>query len=97
MELFDVAMVAFRSARYSEAATLLENMSAEGDERWMTLLYLGLCYRHDSLTAKAHGTFMYLYKECPIYLIRKRAHAELDSMWEASLSAAASGEMRCVS
>jgi tetratricopeptide (TPR) repeat protein len=76
-DLAEIALLAFRNAKYREAIELLLQVTDREPNNWMARLYLGLSYQRLGRIADAHRLFMRLRYECTDQLILQKVKAEL--------------------
>jgi Flp pilus assembly protein TadD len=76
-ELVEVAILAYRNARYRDAIELLLQVTdAEGDN-WLARLYLGMSYHRNGRVADAARLFKRMVTDCPDQHIRSKAEHAL--------------------
>ena len=64
-ELVEIAILAYRNARYVEAADFLEQAVAQISENWLARLYLAMSYRKLDRAGDAFRHLDHMLNECP--------------------------------
>ena len=76
-ELVEIAILAFRGARYRDAIELLLQAIDLDKDNWLALLYLGMSYQKGGRTSDAHRVFKHLAIVCPDDHIRYKAQSTM--------------------
>src|SRR6185437_7533311 len=76
-DLAEIALLAFRNAKYRDAIELLLQVTDREPNNWMARLYLGLSYQRLGRIADAHRLFRRMLYECTDQLILQKVKSEL--------------------
>ena len=72
-ELTEVAILAYRAGRYSDAIELLQQASDNDRTNWFALLYLGMAFEKTDRLAESFAQFKCIAEECSEPQIRQKA------------------------
>ena len=76
-ELTEIAILAYRNARYRDAIELLLQVTDSEPNNWMARLYLGMSYEKTGRVSDAHRLFKRMATDCPDDHIRAKAESAL--------------------
>jgi hypothetical protein len=76
-DLVEIAVLAFRNARYVEAADVLEQALVQKPDNWVARLYLAMAYRKLDRLADTWRNLEKIAAECPESEIVERAEQML--------------------
>jgi len=76
-ELTEIAILAFRNARYRDALELLLQVTDSEPDNWMARLYLGMTYEKAGRVVDAHRLLKRMSETCPDTHLRNKAENAL--------------------
>ena len=76
-ELVEIAILAYRNARYRDAIELLLQVTDTDAGNWMARMYLGMSYEKTGRIADAHRMFKRITAQCTDEHIRAKAETAL--------------------
>jgi hypothetical protein len=79
-ELVDIAILAYRNARYREAIELLIQVAYLDADNWLAKLYLAKSYQDSGRSSDAHRVFEHIAANCPDEHLRLIAGSALPAL-----------------
>jgi tetratricopeptide (TPR) repeat protein len=76
-ELMEIAILAYRNARYRDAIELLLQVTDSAPDSWLGRLYLGMAYEKTGRVADAFRAFKRISTDCPEANIKVKAENAL--------------------
>lgn len=76
-ELVEIAILAYRNGRYSEAVELLEQAIVHNSKNWIARLYLSMSYQKLNRMADAYRHLDTIVLECDDPVVREKAQQTL--------------------
>jgi cytochrome c-type biogenesis protein CcmH/NrfG len=76
-ELIEIAILAYRNARYRDAIELFLQVCDSNPNDWLSRLYLGMAYEKTGRVADAHRLLKRIASDCPDHTVRDKAENAL--------------------
>ena len=76
-ELTEIAILAYRNARFRDAIELLLQVTDSDPLNWLARLYLAMSYEKSGRTSDAHRLFKRIAVECPDEVLKAKAENAL--------------------
>lgn len=86
-ELFDIAVLAYRNAKYDHAIELLSQIVDADKQDWLAWFYLGMAHHKGGKREEAYRVMRVIAAMCPIEQLRGTAAAVLPQLAQKDSSA----------